>query len=276
MLFERPVRLTGFPWGVIPQTEEGQLDRAAKTCKALAVAMVGRANSGHPGGAVSSMKMYMAAYGASNITPENCDSLDRDFVVISHGHTSAAAYATLAYYGFVDPFDVVNEFRKTGSSFQGHVERMVPGIDWGSGCLGQGLSAAAGFALAQRARHYDGRVYVLMGDGDGAAQAYLEHTRHATRDPGLMQVAAALADNRIPEAEALLRAHLKRLPTDDDAFGPGSIRADGRKIHPAYLFQVKPPEESRQVGDIYKLVSTIGAEEAFRPIADGGCPITRS
>ena len=68
MLFERPVRLTGFPWGVIPQTEEGQLDRAAKTCKALAVAMVGRANSGHPGGAVSSMKMYMAAYGASNIT----------------------------------------------------------------------------------------------------------------------------------------------------------------------------------------------------------------
>ena len=166
MLFERPVRLTGFPWGVIPQTEEGQLDRAAKTCKALAVAMVGRANSGHPGGAVSSMKMYMAAYGASNITPENCDSLDRDFVVISHGHTSAAAYATLAYYGFVDPFDVVNEFRKTGSSFQGHVERMVPGIDWGSGCLGQGLSAAAGFALAQRARHYDGRVYVLMGDGE--------------------------------------------------------------------------------------------------------------
>ncbi|MCH2091923.1 MAG: sulfotransferase [Pseudoxanthomonas sp.] len=53
-----------------------------------------------------------------------------------------------------------------------------------------------------------------MGDGDGAAQAYLEHTRHATRDPGLMQAAAALADNRIPEAEALLRAHLKRLPTD--------------------------------------------------------------
>lgn len=53
-----------------------------------------------------------------------------------------------------------------------------------------------------------------MGDGDGAAQAYLEHTRYATRDPGLMQAAVALADNRIPEAEALLRAHLKRLPTD--------------------------------------------------------------
>ena len=53
-----------------------------------------------------------------------------------------------------------------------------------------------------------------MGDADGAADAYLQHTRHATRDPDLMQAAAALADNRIPEAEALLRMHLKRSPTD--------------------------------------------------------------
>ena len=69
---------------------------------------------------------------------------------------------------------------------------------------------------------------------------------------------------------------MKRMPTDDDCFGRGSVRADGRKIHPAYLFEVKKPQESKQVGDIYKLVSTLPAEEAFRPLAEGGCPLIRA
>ena len=166
MIFERPVRFSGFSMETLQRDDENKLNAAAQTCKALAVAMVSRANSGHTAGALSSMKMYMAAYAASNITPENCSSLGRDHIVVSHGHTSAAAYATLAYFGFVDPLDAVREFRKTGSRFQGHVERLVPGIDWGSGCLGQGLSAGAGFALALRARGSKGHVYVLMGDGE--------------------------------------------------------------------------------------------------------------
>ncbi|GGF04162.1 ABC transporter permease [Aliidongia dinghuensis] len=69
---------------------------------------------------------------------------------------------------------------------------------------------------------------------------------------------------------------MKRMPTDDDCFGKGSIRADGRKIHPAYLFEVKKPEESHGPGDVYKLVSTLSAEEAFRPIAEGGCPLVKA
>lgn len=166
MLFEKAVKFTGFKWEKLPTEEISKLDKAADVCKALAVSMVSRANSGHPAGALSSMKMYMAAYSAANITPENCDSLDRDYVVISHGHTSAAAYAVLSYFGFVDAYEAINEFRRTGSRFQGHVERMVSGIDWGSGCLGQGLSAGAGFALAQRVRGWNGHVYVLMGDGE--------------------------------------------------------------------------------------------------------------
>lgn len=66
---------------------------------------------------------------------------------------------------------------------------------------------------------------------------------------------------------------MKKMPTDDDCFGKGSIRADGRKIHPAYLFEVKKPEESKQRGDIYKLISTLPTDEAFRPIAEGNCPL---
>jgi branched-chain amino acid transport system substrate-binding protein len=69
---------------------------------------------------------------------------------------------------------------------------------------------------------------------------------------------------------------MKKMPTDDDCFGKGSIRADGRKIHPAYLFEVKKPEESKSRGDIYKLVSTLPAEQAFRPIADGNCPLIKA
>jgi branched-chain amino acid transport system substrate-binding protein len=69
---------------------------------------------------------------------------------------------------------------------------------------------------------------------------------------------------------------MKALPCDDDAFGPGHIRADGRKIHPGYLFEVKTPAESRNPWDLYKVVATTPGEEAFRPLAEGGCPLVRS
>jgi len=68
-------------------------------------------------------------------------------------------------------------------------------------------------------------------------------------------------------------AQMKALPTDDPLFGKGYIRADGRKIHPAYLFQVKKPEESKYPGDVYTVRATIPAEEAFRPLKDGNCPM---
>jgi branched-chain amino acid transport system substrate-binding protein len=68
---------------------------------------------------------------------------------------------------------------------------------------------------------------------------------------------------------------MKRMPTDDDAFGPGRIRQDNRKLHPAYLFEVKSPAESRGLWDYYKLRATVPAEEAFRPMAEGGCPLVR-
>jgi branched-chain amino acid transport system substrate-binding protein len=68
-------------------------------------------------------------------------------------------------------------------------------------------------------------------------------------------------------------AKMKEMPTDDPLFGKGSVRADGRKIHPAYLFQVKKPDESKYAGDDYVLKATIPADEAFRPLKDGNCPL---
>ena len=69
---------------------------------------------------------------------------------------------------------------------------------------------------------------------------------------------------------------MKAMPTEDDCFGAGTIRADGRKIHPAYLFEVKKPEESKGPWDYYKLVATTPADQAWKPLAEGGCPLVRS
>ena len=70
-------------------------------------------------------------------------------------------------------------------------------------------------------------------------------------------------------------AKMKELPTDDPLFGKGTIRQDGRKIHPAYLFEVKKPSESKGPYDYYKLRATIPADQAFRPLAEGGCPLVK-
>jgi branched-chain amino acid transport system substrate-binding protein len=70
-------------------------------------------------------------------------------------------------------------------------------------------------------------------------------------------------------------AKMKELPTDDPLFGKGTIRADGRKIHPAYLVEVKKPAESKAPWDYYKIRATIPADQAFRPLADGGCPLVK-
>jgi branched-chain amino acid transport system substrate-binding protein len=70
-------------------------------------------------------------------------------------------------------------------------------------------------------------------------------------------------------------AKMKETPTDDPLFGKGTIRADGRKIHPMYLFEVKKPAESKGPWDYYKLRATIPAEQAFRPIDQGDCPLVK-
>ena len=78
-----------------------------------------------------------------------------------------------------------------------------------------------------------------------------------------------------PHDGARVVAKMKELPTDDPLFGKGSIRADGRKIHPAYLFEVKSPAESKGAWDYYKLVGTTSADQAFRPLSESACPLVK-
>lgn len=78
-----------------------------------------------------------------------------------------------------------------------------------------------------------------------------------------------------PHDGAKVVAKMKEMPTDDPLFGKGSIREDGRAIHPAYLFEVKAPAESKYPWDYYKLIATIPASEAFRPLAESECPLVK-
>jgi len=95
-------------------------------------------------------------------------------------------------------------------------------------------------------------------------------TLHYLKTVNDMGVAAAKADGRA------VVERMKAMPTDDDCFGPGKIRADGRAIHPVYLLEAKKPSESKQSWDVAKIIEVTPADQAFRPLNEGGCPLVKS
>jgi branched-chain amino acid transport system substrate-binding protein len=102
---------------------------------------------------------------------------------------------------------------------------------------------------------------------------------HAGDYAGLLHYLKAVAQIGVAKAKASGRetvSAMKAMPTDDDAFGAGTIRKDGRKLHPTYLFLVKTPAESTRPGDIYKVLAETSAEQSFRPIADGACAMAKA
>ena len=225
--------LRSFPVPSLSGEQVASLEEAARLARIDAVTMVAAANSGHPGGAFSSMEMFLTVYGVANLTPENCGGLDRDYVVVSHGHTSAGVYAALAAWGFFEAEEAVAHFRRCGSVFQGHVEREVPGIDWGTGNLGQGLSAGVGFALAQRARGYSGRTYVLMGDG-GQTKGQIAEARRMAVKEGLKDLVALIDWNGIQisgRLDAVMPFNLKALWEAD---GWEVVECDGHSFRALY------------------------------------------
>jgi branched-chain amino acid transport system substrate-binding protein len=98
---------------------------------------------------------------------------------------------------------------------------------------------------------------------------------HAGVYAGVLHYLKAVAALKSDEPGIKVVEEMKKLPTDDPLFGKGTIRADGRKIHNAYLFEVKKPSESKGPYDYYKLRATIPADEAFRPLKDDGCLLVK-
>lgn len=190
------ISLRNFSDAEMSDVQAGALERMARGCRLDAVLMTGIAKSGHPAGALSSIDIYNLLMAAAAITPESSETPAHDKIVISHGHTSAGYYAALAAWGFIDRDSVVANFRRAGSPYQGHVERTVRGVDWGSGCLGQGLAAGVGFALADRASGRKNRVFVVMGDGEQPKGQLAEARRVAAKEK-LSKITALIDANDI-------------------------------------------------------------------------------
>ncbi len=153
----------------------------ARVCRGDILKMTTLAGCGHPGGSMSSLEAFLLLWSLADVAPERIHDPARDRIVVSHGHTSPGVYSVLGRLGFVDVDEVVAHFRQAGSLFEGHVERTVPGVEWSSGNLGQGLSAGCGFALSSRLLGEDFNVFVVMGDGEQQKGQVVEAQRFAAK-----------------------------------------------------------------------------------------------
>jgi len=131
----------------------------AKSCRRSLLEMVSLAQSGHPGGSLSSLD-YLALIYAMRICQTN------ESVIVSHGHISPAVYSVLGELGAIPKRHVIEHFRKPDDIYEGHVNRKINGIHFGTGPLGVGGSAAAGFALGDHFNGSDGITFLMMGDGE--------------------------------------------------------------------------------------------------------------
>jgi transketolase len=158
-----------------------RLSELARLARGDILKMTTLSGSGHPGGSMSSIDFYLVLYSYANIDPKNPDAPDRDRIVISHGHTSPGVYAALGRTGFFPVETAIANFRKAGSPFEGHVEKGIPGLEWNTGNLGQGLSAGCGFALGAKVLKKDFHVFVAMGCGEQQKGQITEARRFAVK-----------------------------------------------------------------------------------------------
>ena len=144
-----------------------ELQKVANEVRKDIVTAVHAAKAGHPGGSLSAADVFTYLYFEEmNIDPKDPKKADRDRFVLSKGHCAPGLYAALAQRGYFS-VDELKKLRHIGAMLQGHPDmKGTPGIDMSSGSLGQGISAAAGMALAGKIDNKDYRVYSLLGDGE--------------------------------------------------------------------------------------------------------------
>ena len=142
----------------------------AKAARQSILKMVTNAQSGHPGGSLSSIDYLSLLY--TFIISQTGEK-----VVVSNGHISPAVYSTLAEMGYIPKKEVVENFRKFGSIYEGHITRHVTGIEYGTGPLGIGVSVASSFAIGDRNK----KSFFLAGDGEcqeGQVHEMIDFSQH--------------------------------------------------------------------------------------------------
>jgi transketolase len=173
----------------LTEEELGNLRELSRLAKGDIITMTTLSGSGHPGGSMSSLDVYLVLFAHANLNGKG-----RDRIVVSHGHTSPGVYASLARLGHMPVDEVIAFFRKAGSPFEGHVVKGIPFIDWSTGNLGQGLSAGCGFAIASQIRKDGSHVYVLMGDGE-QQKGQISEARRFAKKYGLSNITVVVDYN---------------------------------------------------------------------------------
>ena len=148
-------------------SEKKQLQLTACKVRMGIIESTYAAKCGHPGGSLSAADMFTYLYFKElNVDPKQPKMANRDRFVLSKGHTAPGLYSVLAERGFF-PVEDLKTLRHIDSYLQGHPNmNMVPGVDMSTGSLGQGVSTAAGMALAAKHTGNACRVYTLLGDGE--------------------------------------------------------------------------------------------------------------
>lgn len=143
--------------------------------------MIRLAEAGNAAGSLSSVDIFVTLLASINLRPEILGDAKRDRIVVSHGHTSPALYASLGRFDFFDLDDAIALFCKSGSVFEGNLDRSVPGVEWGSGNLGLGLSVASGLGLACKLKNQKFNVFLVMSDAEQQKGEIAEARRFAKK-----------------------------------------------------------------------------------------------
>lgn len=168
-----------------------RLKQLSRLAKGDILKMTTLAGSGHPGGSISSLDIYLVLFSYANLKVP-----PRDRIVISHGHTSPGVYAALGRLGYIPLNEAIAFFRKGGSPYEGHVVRDIPYIDWSTGNLGQGLSAACGFAVASKLKGEKNNIFVVMSDGE-QQKGQVSEARRFAKKYGLTNIKVIIDFNGI-------------------------------------------------------------------------------
>ncbi len=208
-----------------------ELTIKALELRKVVLEMIMKSGGGHIGGDYSVMETLVALYYSQmNISPENKDDPNRDYFIMSKGHSVESYYAVLADKGFFDTEELVNTFSQFGSKFIGHPNNEIDGIEMNSGSLGHGLPVSVGMALACKKDNRPSRVYTVMGDGELAEGSVWE---------GFMAAGHYKLDNLcavVDRNKLQISGTTEEVMTHDnlhaqiESFGWNVIEADGNSI----------------------------------------------
>lgn len=206
---------------------------AFKRCARRIILATTLAGSGHPGGSLSSLSLLLMVYALAKVDPKNPRALDRDRVVVSHGHISPGVYSVLCEYGFFPEEPFLMEFRRAGSAFAGHIEQAVPGVEWNTGNLGQGLSAACGMAMALKLKGLPNKVFCLMGDGEQQKGQVIEARRWAVKF-GLNNLIALIDFNKLQIGGNITEVMPQKIKEEIIATSWNLFEVDGNNFQEIY------------------------------------------